>query len=166
MLYRNVKLSTIPPPSQQHFLTCSNITTSAAAQFAGHQVLSKDRICNWTLHSKDQQLQRGCWSPSPSTKARRGRDQQTEGDLQLDQPHVQGMQHMCHATAHWGGESQACSPSAECTTSGSVQRPVCPAVHPKEVVRHSCWDLGRKLLKCRSPGFSFTGEKIQEVAPS
>lgn len=74
MLHRNIQLSTIPPsPSQQHSLSCSNITTSAAAQCAGHQVLSKDRICNWTLHSKDQQLERSCWSPSPPTKAQRRR---------------------------------------------------------------------------------------------
>lgn len=145
MLYRNIKLSIITPsPSQQHSPTCSNITTSAVPQFAGHQVFSKDRICNWTLHSKDQVLERGCWSLSPSTKAQRRRDQQAEGDLQLDQPCVQGMQHMCHDTAHWGGESQACSLSAECPTSGSVQGPVCPAVHPKEVVRHSCCNLRRK----------------------
>lgn len=141
MLHRNIQLSTIPPsPSQQHSLSCSNITTSAAAQCAGHQVLSKDRICNWTLHSKDQQLERSCWSPSPPTKAQRGRGQQIEGG----QPRVQGMQHMCHDTAHWGAESQACSPSAGCPTSGSVQGPVCPAVHPKEVVRHWCWHLGRE----------------------
>lgn len=81
------------------------------------------------------------------------------------------MQHMCHDTAHWGGESQACSPSAGCPTSGSVQGSVCPAVHPKEVFRHSCWDLGEKivekaqLLNAGVQVFPSQGRKFKRLLP-
>lgn len=118
MLHRNIKLSTTPPsPSQQYSMTCSNITTSAAAQSAGHQLSSKDRTCNWTLHSKDQQLERGSWSlPFHQSSERKG---------SADRGASPAGPAMCSGNiAHVsrvGAESQACSPSAECPTSGSVQ---------------------------------------------
>lgn len=138
MLPRNIKLSTIPPsPSQQHSLTCSNITTSAPAQFAGHQVFSKDRICNWTLQRARISSWKGAAGIFPFHQSSERKGSADRGGSPAG---VQGMQHTCHDPAHWGGEPQACSPSAGCPTSGSAQGPVCPAVHLKEVVRHSCWD--------------------------
>lgn len=170
MLHRNIKLSTTPPsPSQQYCMTCSNITTSAAAQSAGHQLLSKDRTCNWTLHSKDQQLGRGCWSlPFHQSSERKG---SADTGISSWTSHVFREYSTRVMTLHLGEQSPSLAALQLNAQHLALHKACMSSCASQRGGRNLCWDLGRKHLKrhstkCRSSGFPFTGKKIQKVAPS